>query len=66
MVPDRSILVLVDPQARAIEVITGTEVRRTLSDASVGLDEGLRVSVAWHLEMRERDAGSRKAAVGAA
>ena len=37
VVPDRSILVLVDPQARAIEVITGTEVRRTLSDASVGL-----------------------------
>ncbi len=37
MVPDRSILVLVDPQARVIEVVTGTEVRRTLSDSSVGL-----------------------------
>jgi uncharacterized membrane protein YgcG len=37
VVPDRSILVLVDPQARAIEVITGTEVRRTLSDSAVGL-----------------------------
>jgi UDP-glucose 4-epimerase len=35
-------------------------------NASVGLDEGLRASVAWHLEMRERDAGSRKAAIGAA
>jgi uncharacterized membrane protein YgcG len=37
VVPDRSILVLVDPQARVIEVITGTEVRRTLSDSAVGL-----------------------------
>ena len=35
-------------------------------NASVGLDEGLRASVAWHIEMREREAGGRKAAVGAA
>ena len=37
VVPDRSVLVLVDPDARVIEVVTGAEVRRTLSDASVGL-----------------------------
>ena len=37
VVPDRSVLVLVDPQARAIEVVTGSVVRRTLSDAAVGL-----------------------------
>ena len=34
-------------------------------NATVGLDEGLRESVAWHLEMRARD-GGRKAAIGAA
>lgn len=37
VVPDRSVLVLVDPDARVIEVVTGAEVRRTLSDAAVGL-----------------------------
>jgi uncharacterized membrane protein YgcG len=37
VVPDRSVLVLVDPQARAIEVVTGATVRRTLSDAAAGL-----------------------------
>jgi len=37
VVPDRSVLLMVDPHARAIEVVTGTEVRRTLSDAAVGL-----------------------------
>jgi UDP-glucose 4-epimerase len=35
-------------------------------NAAVGLDEGLRESVAWHLEMREREGGGRKAAIGAA
>ena len=34
--PDRSVLVLVDPEARVIEVVTGAEVRRTLSDAPSG------------------------------
>jgi uncharacterized membrane protein YgcG len=33
--PARSILVLVDPGARAIEVVTGAEVRRHLSDVEV-------------------------------
>jgi uncharacterized membrane protein YgcG len=35
--PARSVLILVDPQARAIEVVTGTKVRRTLSDREVAL-----------------------------
>ena len=35
--PDRSILVAVDPVGRTIEVVTGTEVRRTLSDSEVEL-----------------------------
>lgn len=35
--PARSILLLVDPRARRIEVVTGSEVRRTLSDPEVEL-----------------------------
>jgi len=35
--PDRSILVLVDPVARALEVVTGEVVRRTLDDGHVSL-----------------------------
>lgn len=35
--PGRSVLVLVDPQARAIEVVTGDVVRRTLTDSEVDL-----------------------------
>lgn len=35
--PDRSILIMVDPLVRAIEVVTGAEVRRTLSDRAVEL-----------------------------
>ncbi len=30
--PDRSILIMVDPSSRDIEIVTGAEVRRTLSD----------------------------------
>ena len=37
VVPQRSILVMVDPAARVVEVVTGAEVRRTLSDAAVSL-----------------------------
>jgi len=37
VVPDRSILILVDPTAHALEVVTGTDVRRTLSDSAVRL-----------------------------
>ncbi|WP_239455329.1 DUF5130 family protein [Nocardioides gilvus] len=33
--PDRSILIMVDPVARVVEVVTGAEVRRTLSDRTV-------------------------------
>ncbi len=32
----------------------------------MGLDEGLRESIAWHLELREQDADGQKAAIGAA
>ena len=35
--PARSILVLVDPDARALEVVTGSQVRRTLRDQQVEL-----------------------------
>lgn len=35
--PDRSVLVLVDPAARAIEVVTGSVVRRSLNDDAVRL-----------------------------
>lgn len=40
VVPDRSVVVLVDPSRRAVEVITGQDVRRTLSDAEVELVVG--------------------------
>lgn len=35
--PDRSVLILVDPAARALEVVTGSVVRRALSDDAVRL-----------------------------
>lgn len=35
--PARSVLVLVDPAARVLEIITGATVRRVLSDETVGL-----------------------------
>lgn len=35
--PDRSVLVMVDPGARAIEVVTGADVRRVLDDQAVEL-----------------------------
>lgn len=35
--PARSVLVMVDPTARLLEVVTGTDVRRTLSDREVAL-----------------------------
>jgi hypothetical protein len=35
--PDRSVLILVDPGARLIEVVTGSVVRRNLDDDAVGL-----------------------------
>ena len=37
VVPSRSVLVLVDPAARAIEVVTGSEARRDLEDHEVRL-----------------------------
>ena len=36
-VPDRSVLILVDPSARLIEVVLGSVVRRSLSEDSVRL-----------------------------
>ena len=35
--PDRSVLVMVDPRARVIEVVTGAHVRRDLDDHAVEL-----------------------------
>jgi uncharacterized membrane protein YgcG len=35
--PDRSVLVMVDPSARILEIVTGTEVRRDLDDSEVQL-----------------------------
>src|ERR1700709_641051 len=35
--PARSVLLMVDPAARVIEVVTGSEVRRVLSDQEVAL-----------------------------
>ena len=37
VLPSRSILVMVDPTLRAVEVITGGEVRRKLTDAEAAL-----------------------------
>jgi uncharacterized membrane protein YgcG len=35
--PPRSVLILVDPDARAVEIVTGVDVRRNLSDREVEL-----------------------------
>lgn len=35
--PQRSILIMVDPTARVLEVVTGSEVRRVLTDHDVAL-----------------------------
>lgn len=35
--PANSVLVLVDPAARLLEIVTGSEVRRVVPDASLGL-----------------------------
>ena len=35
--PARSVLIMVDPSVRAIEVVTGAHVRRTLTDSEVEL-----------------------------
>ncbi|HET6626738.1 MAG TPA: DUF5130 family protein [Nocardioidaceae bacterium] len=35
--PDRSVLVMVDPSARIVEIVTGSEVRRDLEDSEVRL-----------------------------
>jgi uncharacterized membrane protein YgcG len=35
--PSRSVLIMVDPTARVLEVVTGAEVRRVLSDREVAL-----------------------------
>ncbi|MGZ4428713.1 MAG: DUF5130 family protein [Nocardioidaceae bacterium] len=35
--PDRSVLIMVDPAARMLEVVTGAQVRRDLDDSAVSL-----------------------------
>jgi uncharacterized membrane protein YgcG len=42
--PDRSILVMVDPAAKAVEVVTGAAVRRHLADAQAELAVATMVS----------------------
>ncbi|PWN01451.1 DUF5130 domain-containing protein [Nocardioides silvaticus] len=37
VLPSRSILIMVDPTIRAVEVVTGGHVRRTLTDAEAAL-----------------------------
>lgn len=48
--PARSILILVDPVARALEIVTGADVRRTLSDDEAGL-----AALAMQGELAEHD-----------
>ena len=38
--PARSILIMVDPTLRAVEVVTGEQVRRSLTDTEVGVALG--------------------------
>ena len=35
--PDKSVLIMVDPSARIVEVVTGRDARRALTDDEVGL-----------------------------
>jgi uncharacterized membrane protein YgcG len=35
--PARSVLIMVDPEQRTLEIVTGAEVRRSLTDQEVGL-----------------------------
>lgn len=35
--PDRSVLMLVDPEARVLEIVTGAKARQVLTDSEVGL-----------------------------
>ena len=46
--PDRSVLILVDPAQRAIEVVTGSQVRRSLTDDEVGLAVAEMTSLFQH------------------
>ncbi len=46
--PARSVLILVDPARRALEIITGSEVRRSLRDEEVGLAAAEMTSLFQH------------------
>lgn len=46
--PDRSVLILVDPAQRAIEVVTGAQVRRSLTDDEVALAVAEMTSLFQH------------------
>ena len=48
--PARSVLVAVDPQRRELQIVTGSDVRRSLSDKSVGL-----VATAMHADFAAGD-----------
>ena len=49
--PSRSVLVMVDPVARAAEVVTGAEVRRSLTDDEVGLAVAEMTSLFEHEDL---------------
>jgi uncharacterized membrane protein YgcG len=51
--PSRSLLILVDPAQRAIEIVTGAEVRRTITDEEVGLAVAEMTTLFEHDELVE-------------
>lgn len=46
--PDRSVMILVDPSQRAVEIVTGSHVRRSLTDDEVGLAVAEMTSLFQH------------------
>ena len=51
--PSRSVLIMVEPMQRAIEVVTGAEVRRTLTDEEAGLAVAEMTTLFEHNELVE-------------
>jgi uncharacterized membrane protein YgcG len=49
--PSRSVLILVDPGQRATEIVTGAEVRRSLTDEEVGLALAEMTSLFEHRDL---------------
>jgi uncharacterized membrane protein YgcG len=49
--PARSVLIMVDPAQRTVEIVTGAEVRRSLTDEEVGLAVAEMTSLFEHGDM---------------